>query len=120
MELSVREVVMHLFIFFVFADHTDGYCQWKQWKLVHRSGDSDNDYDKSVGGASAKPAAAAKSRKKHRSRRIWQDERPTEKLQRRQDEFDHQLSAAKHDRERALQYVCDHWSGRVVPSYEGL
>lgn len=31
MAASVK--VMHLFIFFVFANHSD-YFQWKQWKLA--------------------------------------------------------------------------------------
>lgn len=30
----MRRVVMNLFIFFVFADHTDGNCRWKQWEFV--------------------------------------------------------------------------------------
>ena len=36
MAMSVK-VVMYLFIFFVFADHTDGYYQWKQRKLARSS-----------------------------------------------------------------------------------
>lgn len=130
-----EEVVMILFIFFVFADPTNGSAGMYQLEYAAagaaelaaarsdgtaRGGKRDGRlcsttrvrrYDRSTG--TAAPAAAPAAGPTAATP-------PVQRQRRAENESDHQLSSTEYDGEGSLQSVCNHRAGRVLSRHERL
>lgn len=135
MVLCTKVVVTNLFIFFVFADHTDGFSWWNQWKQHPSATNSGRcnsglsrpknqrkrclqlQHDGPSAAAATTPAAATTSFTAPASTA------PTTKQGQwngHEDELDYKLPTTEYDRKRTLQYVRDNWPSWVLSSNEGL
>ena len=117
----IKVVVTNLFIFFVFADHTDGFSWWDQWKQHESATESTNS-------SRGDPGDSRPKNQRKRCVRFQHDgpsttaaattatapttsTKPTEQGQwnRNKNELDYKLFTTKYDRERSVQYVRHYW-----------
>ena len=129
-----KVVVTNLFIFFVFADHIDGFSWWDQWKQ-HTSATSTTNSSRCDPGVSrpknqrqrclqfhhdrppATAAAAASTTTTSTAATTTTTTTSTasttkqRQWNRNENESDYKLSTTEYDRKRTLQYVRHDWPG---------